>query len=98
MLSGEQGDVVAQILTLTHSYMQQAQMYAELFEAFDPHTSDAIEYLNHYHRVDKIWKELQDGREPGEGNDEILEAWERVHRKACEVYSQLKHENQRLKL
>jgi hypothetical protein len=86
------------MLIAVNSYMQQAQIYAELFEAFDPLTSDAIEYLNHYHRVRKIWQELEDGREPGEGNDEILDAWERVHRKACEVYSQLKHENQRLKL
>lgn len=78
------------LLTMVHTAMSLATMYDHLFEKFNPETSNPVEYENHYHRVDRIWQELQETREPGEGNDEILEDWERVHKKACEVYQQIK--------
>lgn len=82
------------MLQKVNQLMVQAEQYEELMDEFDPdklgHGDYAIEYENYYNRIDRIWQELDEGRELGEGNDEILEAWERVHMKACEVYQQIK--------
>lgn len=82
------------MLQKVNQLMVQAEQYEELMDEFDPEKIGfedyAIEYENYYNRIDRIWQELDEGRELGEGNDEILEAWERVHMKACEVYQQLK--------
>ncbi|MEX1120873.1 MAG: hypothetical protein WED82_01980 [Balneolales bacterium] len=85
--AGDERTCVQSILTAVNSYMTQADMYEELFDSWDPETSDPVEYENYYNRVNRIWQELEDGRALGEGNDEILDAWERVHEKACEVYT-----------
>lgn len=82
------------MLHKVNQLMVQAEQYEELMDEFDPEKIGQgdyeIEYENYYNRIDRIWQELDEGRELGEGNDEILEAWERVHIKACEVYQQLK--------
>ncbi|WP_020403754.1 hypothetical protein [Gracilimonas tropica] len=84
-----QPNIVEGLLRYVNKAMRLAEYYDELMEAFDIKKSDPVEYLNYYHRIDRIWKELDERRELGEGNDEILEAWERVHIKACEIYQQL---------
>lgn len=74
--------------------IREAEYYEELMDDFDPdklgHREYAIEYENYYNRIDRIWQELDENRELGEGNDEILDAWERVHIKACNIYQQIK--------
>ncbi len=67
-----------------------AEHYEELLDAFDPERSDRIEYENYYNQIDRIWQELDEARELGEENDEILDIWEALHIKACEIYQKIK--------
>lgn len=77
------------LLHTSQKILRLAEYYEELLEDFDLDLSDPVEYTNYYHRINRIWQELDEGRELGEGNDEILEAWEKVHTKACEIYQQI---------
>ncbi len=67
-----------------------AEYYDELLAMYDPETSDRIEYENYYNQINRIWQEMDEARELGESNDDILDTWEPIHIKACEIYQQIK--------
>ena len=85
---------IKQMVHGVHSMMKLAEQYEELMDDFNPDQLTfqdyAVEYENYYNRINRIWQQLDEGREMGEGNDEILEVWERLHIKACEIYNQIK--------
>lgn len=87
-------DFARNMVNAVNTMMREAEYYEELLEDFDSDKINnpdyKIEYENYYNRIDRIWQELDENRELGEGNDEILEAWEKVHIKACEIYQQIK--------
>ncbi len=83
-------DSVREVLkAVNHSY-QLATWYTGLMDAFVFEESDPIDYENYFNEVDTIWNRLNEARELGEPNDDILDTWEEVHRKACAIMNQLK--------
>ncbi len=74
---------------LNYSY-QLAEWYNELMNAFLPEESDYIDYEKYFNEIDRIWNRLDEARELEEFNDDILDTWEEVHRKACKVMAQIK--------